>query len=301
MTLTMTKNTAMTPTIHHHIASIREALHPKRSQHRIALVPTMGNLHDGHLQLVKLARQHADIVIVSIFVNPTQFGVGEDFDSYPRTLAEDVTKLSGIGVDYVFAPTSEQMYPVLPPPTAIRAGAITAQLCGKTRPTHFDGVGIVVAKLFNIIQPDVAVFGQKDYQQLAIIQQLVRDLSYPIKIIGAPIVRASDGLALSSRNQYLTDDERKIAPLLRQELQLLAQQLVTAELTLQAIEALLSKTHARLSDLGFIVDYLDIKAQDLTDIDDSQRDATLQQERVILAAAWLGRARLLDNLVVTVH
>lgn len=129
----------------------------------------------------------------------------------------------------------------------------------------------------------------------------MRDLSYPIKIIGAPIVRASDGLALSSRNQYLTDDERKIAPLLRQELQLLAQQLVTAELTLQAIEALLSKTHARLSDLGFIVDYLDIKAQDLTDIDDSQRDATLQQERVILAAAWLGRARLLDNLVVTVH
>ena len=281
------------PTIHHHISELRLALRPYRTAQRIALVPTMGNLHDGHLELVKIAKQHADIVVVSIFVNPTQFGVGEDFDSYPRTLDEDVAKLATVGADYVFAPAIDEMYPVLPPPTSVLTGAITEQLCGKTRPTHFDGVGIVVSKLFNIVQPDVAIFGQKDYQQLAIIKQLVRDLSYPIEIVGAPIIRATDGLALSSRNQYLSESERKIAPILQQELQYLAEQIGDNQ---QPLELLLAAARERMTSAGFIIDYLEAKTAELTDVDESINN---HQDLVILVAAWLGRARLLDNQLVT--
>ena len=295
------------PIIHHHISALRNALNPYRGQQegkqRIALVPTMGNLHDGHLELVKLAKQHADIVVVSIFVNPTQFGVGEDFDSYPRTLDEDVAKLTTVNADYVFAPSIDEMYPVLPPPTSVRAGAITSQLCGQSRPSHFDGVGIVVSKLFNIVQPEVAVFGQKDYQQLAIIQQLVRDLSYPIKIIGAPIVRAADGLALSSRNQYLTDSERNIAPMLHQELQRLADQLMNGAYIERGLEHLLAAASARITAAGFIIDYLEVKTAQLEALKADNLQESLeenQQDLVILVAAWLGRARLLDNQLVTV-
>ena len=291
------------PIIHHHISALRHALTPYYGRQRIALVPTMGNLHDGHLELVKLAKQHADIVVVSIFVNPTQFGEGEDFDSYPRTLEDDVAKLATVDAGYVFAPSIDEMYPVLPPPTSVRAGAITSQLCGQSRPGHFDGVGIVVSKLFNIVQPDVAVFGQKDYQQLAIIQQLVRDLSYPIEIIGAPIVRAEDGLALSSRNQYLSDAERKIAPVLHQELQRLAEQLKNGKYSEQGVEPLLAAAKARITDAGFTVDYLDLKTAQLDALKADNLQASLeenQQDLVILVAAWLGRARLLDNQLVTV-
>ena len=295
------------PIIHHHISALRNALNPYRGQQNgkqhIALVPTMGNLHDGHLELVKLAKQHADIVVVSIFVNPTQFGVGEDFDSYPRTLDEDVAKLTTVAADYVFAPSIDEMYPVLPPPTSVRAGAITSQLCGQSRPSHFDGVGIVVSKLFNIVQPEVAVFGQKDYQQLAIIQQLVRDLSYPIKIIGAPIVRAADGLALSSRNQYLTDSERNIAPMLHQELQRLADQLMNGAYIERGLEHLLAAASARITAAGFIIDYLEVKTAQLEALKADNLQESLeenQQDWVILVAAWLGRARLLDNQLVTV-
>ena len=295
------------PIIHHHISALRNALNPYRGQQEgkqhIALVPTMGNLHDGHLELVKLAKQHADIVVVSIFVNPTQFGVGEDFDSYPRTLDEDVAKLTTVNADYVFAPSIDEMYPVLPPPTSVRAGAITSQLCGQSRPSHFDGVGIVVSKLFNIVQPEVAVFGQKDYQQLAIIQQLVRDLSYPIKIIGAPIVRAADGLALSSRNQYLTDSERNIAPMLHQELQRLADQLMNGAYIERGLEHLLAAASARITAAGFIIDYLEVKTAQLEALKADNLQESLeenQQDWVILVAAWLGRARLLDNQLVTV-
>ena len=295
------------PIIHHHISALRNALNPYRGQQEgkqhIALVPTMGNLHDGHLELVKLAKQHADIVVVSIFVNPTQFGVGEDFDSYPRTLDEDVAKLTTVNADYVFAPSIDEMYPVLPPPTSVRAGAITSQLCGQSRPSHFDGVGIVVSKLFNIVQPEVAVFGQKDYQQLAIIQQLVRDLSYPIKIIGAPIVRAADGLALSSRNQYLTETERNIAPMLHQELQRLADQLMNGAYIERGLEHLLAAASARITAAGFIIDYLEVKTAQLEALEADNLQASLeenQQDLVILVAAWLGRARLLDNQLVTV-
>ena len=297
------------PIIHHHISALRTALQPYRDQQNIeqdsllsiALVPTMGNLHDGHLELVKIAKQHAKIVVVSIFVNPTQFGAGEDFDSYPRTLNEDIAKLATVDADFVFAPSIDEMYPVLPPPTSVRAGAITAQLCGQSRLGHFDGVGIVVSKLFNIVQPDIAVFGQKDYQQLAIIKQLVRDLSYPIEIIGAPIVRADDGLALSSRNQYLSASERQIAPVLHQELQHLAQQLKCQELSLQKIDALLAQTQTRINAAGFTVDYLDIKTDALEAITDSVSLSTENKNLIILVAAWLGRARLLDNQLVTVN
>ena len=284
------------PTIHYHISDLRVALQPYRTVQRIALVPTMGNLHDGHLELVKIAKQHADIVVVSIFVNPTQFGVGEDFDSYPRTLDEDVTKLAMVGADYVFSPTIDEMYPVLPPPTTILAGTITEQLCGKTRPNHFDGVGIVVSKLFNIVQPNIAVFGQKDYQQLAIIKQLVRDLSYSIDIIGAPIIRATDGLALSSRNQYLSESERQTAPILQQELQYLAKQITDNK---QPLEVLLTAAHERITGAGFIIDYLEVKTTELTAVDDESIND--HQVLVILVAAWLGRARLLDNRLVTIN
>ncbi|HCT72438.1 MULTISPECIES: pantoate--beta-alanine ligase [Psychrobacter] len=297
------------PIIHHHISALRTALQSYRGQkndnqnspQRIALVPTMGNLHAGHLELVKIAKQHADIVVVSIFVNPTQFGAGEDFDSYPRTLDEDVAKLATVDTDYVFAPSIEEMYPVLPPPTSVLAGAITTQLCGQSRPGHFDGVGIVVSKLFNIVQPDIAVFGQKDYQQLAIIKQLVRDLSYPIEIIGAPIVRAADGLALSSRNQYLSATEREAAPIIHQSLQYLAKQLENEEQSQQAVQSLLAETHQRITDAGFIIDYFEIKTDMLESL---TNDAVIfnaeNKNLMILVAAWLGRARLLDNQLVTV-
>ena len=289
------------PMIHHHISALRAAIQPYRAAQRIALVPTMGNLHDGHLELVNIAKQHADIVVVSIFVNPTQFGVGEDFDSYPRTLDEDVAKLATVGADYVFAPNIDEMYPVLPPPTTVRAGAITEQLCGKTRPTHFDGVGIVVSKLFNIVQPNVAIFGQKDYQQLAIIKQLVRDLSYSIEIIGAPIVRAADGLALSSRNQYLSESERQIAPILQQELQYLAKQIGGNQ---QPLDVLLAASQQRITSAGFVIDYLDIKTAQLDSLKTDGSSVNFnknQQDLVILVAAWLGRARLLDNQLVTAN
>jgi len=290
------------PIIYQQISDLRAALQPHRPQQSIALVPTMGNLHDGHLELVNIAKQHADIVVVSIFVNPTQFGEGEDFDSYPRTLDDDVAKLATVAADYVFAPSIEEMYPVLPPATSVLAGTISAQLCGQSRPGHFDGVGIVVSKLFNIIQPDAAVFGQKDYQQLAIIKQLVRDLSYPLEIIAAPIVRAADGLALSSRNQYLTASERQVAPVLHQALQSLAQQLQDIKIAQQGlilphITALLAQTREHLTNAGFTVDYLEIKTAELDAItEDFDKD---KQDMVILVAAWLGRARLLDNQLVT--
>ncbi|MFK4000525.1 pantoate--beta-alanine ligase [Psychrobacter namhaensis] len=296
------------PMIYQHISALRAALQSYRgtqndrqaSPTRIALVPTMGNLHDGHLELVKIAKQQADIVVVSIFVNPTQFGVGEDFDSYPRTLDEDVAKLATVDADYVFAPTVDEMYPVLPPPTSVLAGAITTQLCGQSRPGHFDGVGIVVSKLFNIVQPDVAVFGQKDYQQLAIIKQLVRDLSYPIETIGAPIVRAADGLALSSRNQYLSAAERQIAPVLHQELQHLAQQLKNNAHSQQAVESLLTETRNRITDAGFTIDYLDIKTDALDSLVNTGAMFNAENKNlIILVAAWLGRARLLDNQLVS--
>ncbi len=274
--------------IFHTITELRAAL--SAAQGKIALVPTMGNLHEGHLTLAKIARAHADVVVVSIFVNPTQFGVGEDFDSYPRTLDADVAALSDVGVDFVFAPSVDEMYPTYPPNVQVLSGEITKLLCGKSRPTHFDGVGLVVSKLFNIVRPDVAVFGKKDYQQLAIIRQLNDELNFGIDIIGADIVRADDGLALSSRNQYLSADERAVAPVLSQTLQALADKLAQASII--DYDALIDDAKATLTQAGFVVDYLEIYNRQLQTV--SQADKAL----VILAAAWLGKARLLDNLEV---
>ncbi len=279
------------------INDLRNTLKPLRHQKiasKIALVPTMGNLHDGHLQLVKTAKTLADIVVVSIFVNPTQFGVGEDFDTYPRTLDADIEKLKSVDTDFVFAPSVEEMYPTYPNNVQVLSGDITKILCGQARPTHFDGVGLVISKLFNIVQPDVAVFGKKDYQQLAIIRQLVAELNFPVEIVGADIVRADDGLALSSRNQYLSEAERQFAPTLQASLQQLADELSTAKF--REFDPLIARTkdklnHTKVGDIGFKVDYLEVKNRLL------QPPTADDKALVILAAAWLGnKARLLDNL-----
>ena len=278
--------------IFHTIKDLKNELNPLRHQ-KIALVPTMGNLHDGHLSLVALAKQHADVVVVSIFVNPTQFGAGEDFASYPRTLDDDCQKLAKAGVALVFAPSVDEMYPVYPPNVQILSGSISKILCGQTRPTHFDGVGLVVSKLFNIVRPDVAVFGKKDYQQLAIITQLVQELNFEIDIIGGEIVRADDGLALSSRNQYLTEQERAIAPRLAQALQQLAGGLKSANFA--DFDMMIQKTKDELTHDGFTVDYLQVLNQQLQPA--SRHDKHL----VILTACYLGKARLLDNLEITLN
>lgn len=278
--------------IFHTIKDLKNELNPLRHQ-KIALVPTMGNLHDGHLSLVALAKQHADVVVVSIFVNPTQFGAGEDFASYPRTLDDDCQKLAKAGVALVFAPSVDEMYPVYPPNVQILSGSISKILCGQTRPTHFDGVGLVVSKLFNIVRPDVAVFGKKDYQQLAIITQLVQELNFEIDIIGGEIVRADDGLALSSRNQYLTEQERAIAPRLAQALQQLAGALQSASVA--DFDTMIQKTKDKLTCDGFTVDYLQVLNQQLQPA--SRHDKHL----VILTACYLGKARLLDNLEITLN
>ncbi|MPY08748.1 pantoate--beta-alanine ligase [Moraxella catarrhalis] len=278
--------------IFHTIKDLKNELNPLRHQ-KIALVPTMGNLHDGHLSLVNLAKQHADIVVVSIFVNPTQFGAGEDFASYPRTLDDDCQKLAKAGVALVFAPSVDEMYPVYPPNVQILSGSISKILCGQTRPTHFDGVGLVVSKLFNIVRPDVAVFGKKDYQQLAIVTQLVQELNFEIDIIGGEIVRADDGLALSSRNQYLTKQERAIAPRLAQALQQLAGELQSASVA--DFDMMIQKTKDKLTCDGFTVDYLQVLNQQLQPA--SRHDKHL----VILTACYLGKARLLDNLEITLN
>lgn len=278
--------------IFHTIKDLKNELNPLRHQ-KIALVPTMGNLHDGHLSLVALAKQHADIVVVSIFVNPTQFGAGEDFASYPRTLDDDCQKLAKAGVALVFAPSVDEMYPVYPPNIQILSGSISKILCGQTRPTHFDGVGLVVSKLFNIVRPDVAVFGKKDYQQLAIIHQLVQELNFEIDIIGGEIVRADDGLALSSRNQYLTEQERAIAPRLAQALQQLAGELQSASVA--DFDTMIQKTKDKLTCDGFTVDYLQVLNQQL------QPARCHDKNLVILTACYLGKARLLDNLEVALN
>ncbi|MFW2176769.1 MULTISPECIES: pantoate--beta-alanine ligase [unclassified Moraxella] len=273
--------------VFHKINDLRQTLEPLRNQ-KIALVPTMGNLHEGHITLVKQAKTLADIVVVSIFVNPTQFGVGEDFDSYPRTLDADVAKLDGLA-DYVFAPSVEEMYPSYPPQVQVLSGDITKMLCGLSRPTHFDGVGLVVSKLFNIVQPNIAVFGKKDYQQLAIIRQLVAELNFPIEIVGGEIVRAEDGLALSSRNQYLSETERTLAPQLQQTLQQLAKELQQAEFA--DFDNLVAKTIDKLNNSGFKVDYLELKNRQL------QTPTADDKALVLLLASWLGgKTRLLDNL-----
>ncbi|WP_192035887.1 pantoate--beta-alanine ligase [Halomonas sp. YLGW01] len=275
----------------YHIPALREALAgPRRAGQRIALVPTMGNLHDGHLALVAEARARADLVVATIFVNPLQFGEDEDLDAYPRTLAEDQAGLARAGCDLVFAPSSRELYPQgLDVQTRVHVAGVSEGLCGGSRPGHFDGVATVVSLLFNLVQPDLACFGEKDYQQLAVIRQLTRDLHFPIEIVGVPIVRAADGLALSSRNGYLSEEERQLAPGLYRTLCELREALDAGEPRAAALEA----AHQRLIARGFVPDYLALRrADDLGEVDANTREA------VILAAAQLGPARLIDNLTI---
>jgi len=256
----------------------------------IGFVPTMGNLHDGHLRLVQEARNRCDIVVVSIFVNPTQFGQGEDFEHYPRTLEADSKLLFDADCDILFAPSVQQMYGDGAQQTTVQVDSIAADLCGRSRAGHFTGVATVVTKLFNIVQPNVAFFGEKDYQQLAVIRHLTRDLCFPIDIIGVPTVRAVDGLALSSRNGYLSVEQRDAATTIYQTLQTVATQLKQGALD---YAALCAQAAAQLTGAGFMVDYVEIRTP-LLGLPDAQ-----STEWVILIAAKLGKTRLIDNLSVS--
>ncbi|EPR3508768.1 pantoate--beta-alanine ligase [Serratia marcescens] len=255
---------------------------------RIALVPTMGNLHDGHMTLVDEARARADVVVVSIFVNPMQFDRPDDLARYPRTLQEDSEKLTRRSVDLVFAPAPAAVYPQgLEQQTYVDVPGISSILEGASRPGHFRGVSTIVSKLFNLVQPDLACFGEKDYQQLALIRKMVADMGYDIDIVGVPTVRAKDGLALSSRNGYLTAEERKVAPQLNKIMNALAQQLANGE---RHVEELLEQTAEQLRAAGFTPDELFIR-----DADSLQPLTVDSQRAVVLMAAWLGKARLIDN------
>ena len=274
------------------IAALRAQISAWRQNgERIAFVPTMGNLHNGHLKLVDVAKSQADRVIVSIFVNPMQFGKNEDLDSYPRTLEADCAGLTAHGADAVFTPTPDMMYPRgLDVQTFVEVPLLGDLHCGASRAGHFRGVSTIVCKLFNLVQPDIACFGQKDYQQLAIIRQMVTDLSLPIDIIGVATERAANGLALSSRNGYLTPEQLATAPQLYQVLQQLRAQILAGNHDYRSLE---QHTKQQLSAAGFTPDYIDISDQtDLT------LATTAEQAKVILAAAWLGNTRLIDNLEV---
>jgi pantoate--beta-alanine ligase len=267
-----------------------------RAYQRVGFVPTMGNLHAGHCQLVTLAKSHADLVVVSIFVNPLQFGVNEDFGSYPRTLQSDCEKLQSVGADAVFAPAVEEMYPdfdgkdlhqqivIQPPPLA-------DDLCGASRPGHFSGVATVVAKLFNMVRPQVAVFGKKDYQQLMVIRALVRQLNFEIHILAGETVREPSGLAMSSRNGYLTDIEKSQASQLQQQLLSVKKALLDGR---RDYAELCEQACVQLKQQGWQVDYVEIRRQYALTLPDAQT-----RDWVILAAARLGKTRLIDNCEVS--
>ncbi len=277
------------------IADLRAAVARARSEgKRIGFVPTMGNLHAGHIALVKKAGQRADFVVASIFVNPLQFGPNEDLDNYPRTLAADQEKLFDAGCHLLFAPSVEEMYPHgQANQTIVRVPGVSEGLCGGSRPGHFDGVSTVVSKLFNMVLPDLAVFGQKDFQQLAVIRTMVRDLNMPVQIISEPTVRDVDGLALSSRNGYLSADERATAPLLYRTLTQLKDALQNGR---RDYSTLVAEGLESLRAAGLRPDYLEIRnAIDLQPVSDASA------ELVILAAAFLGKTRLIDNLMVDIH
>ncbi|AUY38687.1 MULTISPECIES: pantoate--beta-alanine ligase [Leclercia] len=273
------------PLLRQHIRRLRQ------EGKRIALVPTMGNLHDGHMKLVDEAKARADVVVVSIFVNPMQFDRADDLARYPRTLQEDCEKLKKHKVDFVFSPAPNDVYPKgTEETTFVDVPGISTMLEGASRPGHFRGVSTIVSKLFNLVQPDIACFGEKDFQQLALIRKMVADMGYDIEIVGVPIVRAKDGLALSSRNGYLTAEQRKIAPGLYQVMSTMATHLKSKELNSEEIVALAEQA---LNDRGLRADDVQIRDADtlLALSSDSKR-------AVILVAAWLGQARLIDNTVV---
>ena len=276
------------------IAGVRARVRSWRADGlRIALVPTMGNLHAGHMSLLAAASARADRVIVSIFVNPLQFGPAEDFAAYPRTLADDQSLLAAGRCDLLFAPTVEQIYPDGgAQPTLITVRGLSCELCGQFRPGHFEGVATVVAKLFNIVTPDVAVFGEKDFQQYVIIRRMTQDLLLPVEVIGAPTVRAPDGLALSSRNRFMSPQERNMAPAIHAALQAATQRIAAGDRDFLALE---SAGWQALAKAGLRPDYFAVR-----DASELQRPGTTTREMVVLTAARLGKARLIDNLRVPV-
>lgn len=275
-----------------HIAAVRQQVAAWRAAgERIAFVPTMGNLHAGHISLIELAAKHGDRFIASIFVNPMQFGPNEDFNHYPRTPERDERMLREAGCDLMFMPDVTEMYPNGHEfATRVEVPTLSDLLCGEYRPGHFQGVATVVAKLFNIVAPDVAIFGQKDFQQLTVLRRMAADLCLPIKIVGAPTVRESDGLAMSSRNQYLTPEERPRAPQIYRGMQLAAAALSAGNRDFAALQA---DGAAALSAQGFNVDYFVIRR-----CSDLQEPAASDTELVILVAARLGKARLIDNMTI---
>jgi len=276
------------------IADLRVALAAHKHQGQtVAFVPTMGNLHDGHLQLVKQAKEVADVVVTSIFVNPLQFGLNEDWEQYPRTFKADCEKLEAEGCDYLLYPNEREVYPNgMAHQTRVVVPTMTDILCGASRPGHFEGVTTVVAKLFNMVQPDHAIFGIKDFQQLAVIRKMTEDLCMPINIIAAPIARADDGLALSSRNGYLTKEERTIAPAVHESLQFAKAEIEKGRRDYHAIEAEICEflTQNRLK-----VDYFSIREQR-----DLEPASIAHNDIVILVAVYLGNTRLIDNIQLSV-
>ncbi|MBV6425439.1 MAG: Pantothenate synthetase [Steroidobacteraceae bacterium] len=274
------------------IADVRACVRAWRlAGERVAFVPTMGNLHAGHISLIDLARRHGDRFVASIFVNPMQFGPNEDFAHYPRTPARDAEMLAAAGCDLMFMPDVSEMYgPGTTPPTRVEVPDISRVLCGEFRPGHFDGVATVVAKLFNIVQPDIAIFGEKDFQQLVVIRRMAADLCFPTTIVGAPTVREADGLAMSSRNQYLAADERAVAPVIHAVLSDTVRAIARGEADLAALER---DGAARLAARGLRVDYFAIRRRL-----DLAAPSAGDRELVVLTAARLGKARLIDNLQV---
>ena len=272
------------------IHTIQELRDWRREAGSVAFVPTMGNLHEGHLALVREAAKRADQVVVSIFVNRLQFGQGEDFDRYPRTLEQDAAKLAGEGVAVLFAPSEQELYPNVAQQYNVEPPNLQNELCGAFRPGHFRGVATVVAKLFNIVEPDYACFGKKDYQQLTILQGMAADLNFRVEIVPVDIGRAADGLALSSRNQYLSEAERKQAPQLYRELQAVARAVENGNRDYAALE---QQAAANLKQAGWQVDYVEIRHAgnlQVAHVGDS--------ELVVLAAARLGNTRLIDNIEI---
>ncbi len=279
-------------TIHtaHEIRALRQA-----AGRTIGFVPTMGALHEGHLSLVRAAKQRCDLVVVSIFVNPTQFGPNEDFTLYPRTLQKDSELLKNAAVDFLFAPSTEDMYPE-GASTYVTVQGLSARLDGKSRPGHFRGVATIVSKLFHLVQPDVAFFGQKDAAQIAVIRKMVRDLNFPVEIVACPIVREPDGLAMSSRNVYLTKEERKSALALSRSLQKVEQLFKSGN---RNIEELISAGKQTLAqDSGVKLDYFSIVDSDTLEELHKPGAQNINQPALVAVAAYVGKTRLIDNIVL---
>ncbi|NLC99561.1 MAG: pantoate--beta-alanine ligase [Gammaproteobacteria bacterium] len=274
------------------LAQLRSSVAQARSAgKRIAFVPTMGNLHAGHIALITQAVARADFVVASIFVNPLQFGPNEDLDNYPRTLAADQSKLEAAGCNLLFTPSPHDIYPSgMAQQTIVSVPGVSNGLCGGSRPGHFDGVSTVVCKLFNMVQPDLALFGEKDYQQLAVIRKMVADLNMPIEICGVAIVRDSDGLALSSRNGYLNAQQRAVAPALQQCMQSVKTHIKNGN---RDYAALFAQFNSDLQAAGFRLDYVELR--DALSLEPADADS---RNMVLLAAAYLGTTRLIDNLII---